>query len=388
MARVWVAEHIALAREVAIKVISEEALLAPVSRKLFEREARATASVDSPHVVRVLDFDWTDEGFPFLVLELLVGETLEDRIVRCGALTLRETATLVDHLGHAISAAHARGILHRDVKAENVFLVRARDNAIDARLLDFGIALPKSSQPLVHGTVGTIQYMSPEQLIAAEVDERSDVFSMAICVYYALTAQLPFRADSLIEMATSLAHRCPSAVQLRPELPYALDAWFAKGLARNPSARFQSVDEATAAFRDVLDRCTPIALEVDTTNEIVVAGLPKNGVTRWMALGAFVALAAIAATHRDRVASNVWWARASMASTAARLGAEQAVTVERLPDAISTQPRVQTAHAEVDVNVVAPRCTPRARPIETPVDASDAPPATSVSEDTGFGQRE
>ena len=96
MGRVWVAEHVGLAREVAVKVLTDEAPLTPVTRDLFQREARATARVECPHVVRVLDFDFTDDGFPFLVLERLVGETLAERVLRAGALSPSDTARLVD----------------------------------------------------------------------------------------------------------------------------------------------------------------------------------------------------------------------------------------------------------------------------------------------------
>ena len=107
--------------------------------ELFHREARATAKVDSPHVVRVLDFDVTDQGWPFLVLELLVGETLEERVQRMGALPLDDVREMLEQTCHALSAAHGCGILHRDIKAENLFLQAGR--RVDVKLLDFGIAL-------------------------------------------------------------------------------------------------------------------------------------------------------------------------------------------------------------------------------------------------------
>jgi eukaryotic-like serine/threonine-protein kinase len=386
MARVWIAEHVALARRVAIKVISEEALMTPITRQLFEREAQATARVESPHVVRVLDFDFTDEGFPFLVLELLVGETLEERIQRLGPLTVRQTATLVDHIGHAASAAHACGIVHRDIKAENIFLVCTRDGSLDARLLDFGVATSKTSAPLVHGTVGTIQYMSPEQLVAGEVDERSDIFALAICVYYALTARLPFDAETPLEMARSLTHRCKSVLELRPALPLALDAWFARALARDPEERFQSTNAACGAFAESLDRRTPMNVEIDVTDDAVLpAGVPRPGRVRWwLAASALLALVAFGTMRLDRLSSGLRMASAFAGTTA--MIDEPPLTIERSADALVTPPRAMTSgQAPREVATSVPTVTRRPR-IAAVVSAP--PPPTPFVDTAGFGDRE
>src|SRR2546423_5655113 len=117
MGRVWVAEQLALDRRVAVKVLSDEVIQSKPALELFHSEARATAKVDSPHVVRVLDFDITEQGFPFLVLELLVGETLEERVQRMGGLPLDDVREMLEQTCHALSAAHGSGILHRDIKA-------------------------------------------------------------------------------------------------------------------------------------------------------------------------------------------------------------------------------------------------------------------------------
>jgi serine/threonine-protein kinase len=332
MARVWVAEHIALAREVAIKVIADEALHTPLARELFEREARATARVESRHVVRVLDFDFTEDGFPFLVLERLVGETLEERITRRGALSLDDARRLLAHIGDAVSAAHACGILHRDIKAENIFLVRTKDGSIDARLLDFGVAMTKSGRPLVVGTVGTAQYMSPEQMKGGAVDERSDVFSLAICVYYALTAMLPFDGESLAEVATALTRLCSSVREARPSLPQWLDAWFVRALARNRDERFSSVTEMCDAFERALarriDRRTPLTLEVDVA-PVVAAGVPRRrSWIGWTAACVAVCVAAVGATHPARVAPLAH--RVASLAMANPVDADEPAKVERV----------------------------------------------------------
>lgn len=400
MARVWAAEHLPLAREVAIKVIADEALRTPVARELFEREARATAAVDSPHVVRVLDFDFTEDGFPFLVLERLVGETLEARIARTGPLPLGEVATLVAQLGQGISAAHRRGILHRDIKAENVFLVRTRDGGIDVRLLDFGVAVSTAGRSLLTGTVGTVPYMSPEQLQARAVDERSNLFSLAVCVYYALTARLPFDASTLVELAVALSRPCPSARELRPELPRALDGWFVQALARDPSARFADADAACDAFAAAVEpppgnRQTPLTVAVDMEEaDLLPAGVPRrHGALRWLGAAATIAVVAWAGTHQERVAR----------------AARQAIAT--LPAAASPAP-LEVADVRRDVRalgIVAPRPPARgitssrsppkaararvahaafARAVDAGADADAPLPGPYEDETRGFGGRE
>src|SRR5690348_16187180 len=153
MGRVWVAEQLALDRKVAVKVLSDEAIQSQAALDLFYREARATARVDNPHVIRVLDFDVTERGWPFLVLELLVGETLEDRVQRSGPMPLDDVREIVEQTHSTLSSAHDCGILHRDIKAENLFLQRSAGKRIDVKLLDFGIALFKTSAHGAHQTV-------------------------------------------------------------------------------------------------------------------------------------------------------------------------------------------------------------------------------------------
>src|SRR5439155_1343231 len=165
------------------KVLSDEGIQSKPALELFHREARATPKVDSPHVVRVLDFDVTEQGIPFLVLELLVGETLEERVLRTSALPLDDARAILEQTCHALSAAHGCGILHRDIKAENLFLQAG--SRVDVKLLDFGIALVKNSSgdaPTQMGPIGTPQYMSPEQMLGQNVDERSDLFALGVCV--------------------------------------------------------------------------------------------------------------------------------------------------------------------------------------------------------------
>ncbi len=272
MGTVWIADHLHLERQVAIKVISHRVISDPTVRQRFETEARATAKVESPHVVQVLDFDYTEAGQPFLVLELLVGETLEQRLTREGVLSLAEARELMKQSTHALAEAHRAGILHRDIKADNLFVV-ARDDLF-VKLLDFGIAISRdragmSDSAVDHAElspIGTPLYMSPEQTLAlGTVDERSDLYSLAVCMYYALTGDFPFCADSLAVLAFAQQREdftLPSVH--RPELGAPIDAFFLRAFSFHPEDRFSSAEKMFEAFERACERRSEVASHVPT----------------------------------------------------------------------------------------------------------------------------
>jgi serine/threonine-protein kinase len=284
MGRVWIAEQIALERRVAIKVLTEEIIQSAHCLELFHREARSTARVDHPHVVRVLDFDVMDDGVPFLVLELLVGETLEEHVLRSGPLDGDEALELMRQTCDALGFAHECGILHRDIKAANLFL-QQRSRGMDVKLLDFGIALRKSAgRPA--SIAGTPKYMSPEQLSGAILDERCDLFSLAVAMHYALTGQFPFPGDTAAEVAFAHGGDAPPITKLRPGLPPALDAWFARALAIDPDARFMSASEMLETFEDALTSHEHVAVAVS-------APPPARSRTGWAKAGALAAMVTV-----------------------------------------------------------------------------------------------
>jgi serine/threonine protein kinase len=307
MGRVWVAEQIPLERKVAVKVLSDEAIHSRAALELFEREARATARVDSRHVVRVLDFDVTDEGCPFLVLELLVGETLEERVQRAGGVPLDDVREIVEQTCDALRAAHDCGILHRDIKAENLFLQRSLGRRVDVKLLDFGIALFKTGARGARQSVavGTPQYMSPEQMLAVEVDERADLFSLGVCAYYALTGKFPYAGGSVAEIGCALSRGTFVApTMLRPGLPAELDAWFDRALAVEVERRFESAEEMAAALARAVTPPIPssrpsgtsnVSLDVDVSD--LHEGWPRSV---WKAMGTIAALVCVlVAVHSE-----------------------------------------------------------------------------------------
>jgi serine/threonine-protein kinase len=253
MGSVWIAEHLVLGTEVAVKFMSGPWAAVPSARSRFLREARMTANIDSPHVVRVLDCRHDEADEPYIVLELLHGENLEQRVRRNGPLSVFEVVEIVAQTCEALAATHDANIVHRDLKPENVFLVTGPTTFV--KLLDYGVAKPMKKDECLDVDslpAGTPQYMSPEHMFEPDTtDARSDLFSLAAVAYYALTRRTPFDAESIeglyfaIDGGTFVR---PS--ELRPELPPALDRWFEKALAHDPENRFASARQMADALYD------------------------------------------------------------------------------------------------------------------------------------------
>lgn len=253
MGSVWIAEHLVLGTEVAVKFMSGPWAAVPSARARFLREARMTANIDSPHVVRVLDCRHDEADEPYIVLELLHGENLEQRVRRHGPLSVFEVVEIVAQTCEALASTHEAGIIHRDLKPENVFLVSGPTTFV--KLLDYGVAKPMKKVDCLDVDslpAGTPQYMSPEHMFEPDTtDARSDLFSLAAVAYFALTRRTPFDAESIeglyfaIDGGTFVR---PS--ELRSELPPALDRWFEKALAHDPEKRFASARQMADALYD------------------------------------------------------------------------------------------------------------------------------------------
>jgi serine/threonine-protein kinase len=255
MGSVWAAEHMVLGTAVAVKFMAGPWASVPCARARFLREARMTANIDSPHVVRVLDCRHDEGDEPYLVLELLHGENVEQRVRQHGPLGIFEVVEIVAQTCEALAATHDAGIVHRDLKPENVFLVAGSTTFV--KLLDYGVAKPLKSDECLEvdrEPAGTPRYMSPEHLFEpSTTDARSDLFSLAAVAYFALTQRTPFDADSIEGLYFAIdggTFDRPSA--LRPELPVALDRWFEKALAHDPCDRFRDARRMANALYDAM----------------------------------------------------------------------------------------------------------------------------------------
>ncbi|MCA9623235.1 MAG: serine/threonine protein kinase, partial [Myxococcales bacterium] len=260
MGTVWLARHLALDIDVAVKVLKHFDRDAEEIETRFAMEARAVARIDSPHVVRVLDHG-CHAGFPYMVMERLVGESMAERLEREGWLEIEDVVEVICGVAKALDRAHALGVVHRDVKPENIFL--CADGTV--KLIDFGVAktstlgAPGLTSPGV--MIGTPEYMSREQVVSSSgVTAASDLWSLAVVAYEALTGDVPFTGESLGLICVAICSgRHVPPTQLRKGLPEALDAWFASIFAPRASMPFTSAAELAQGFRATLlaDRYAP-----------------------------------------------------------------------------------------------------------------------------------
>ncbi|MGE0396868.1 MAG: serine/threonine-protein kinase [Kofleriaceae bacterium] len=252
---VYKAEHVLLGRVVAIKVLHEEFGVSSEAALRFEREARAANLIRHHNVVDIFDFGRLPSGQPYFVMELLAGRDLHTKIEEEGRLALHDVVALVEPLCSAVAAAHAANIIHRDIKASNVFL-HDRGDATRVVLLDFGVAKMldpmETSLTTSRQAIGTPACMSPEQIVGDPVDGRTDVYGLAALCFHALTGAPPF-ADPAITMAhhMHLHARRPRASEYA-SVPPGIDDVIIRGMSRSPDDRFPDV----LAFLDALRTAT------------------------------------------------------------------------------------------------------------------------------------
>jgi serine/threonine protein kinase/CheY-like chemotaxis protein len=252
MASIWLGTHLALGINVAIKFMKPGIAEEP-DYASFEREARAAAQLRNEHIVHIYDHGVTADGMPYLVMEYLAGESLGERIDRVGPLPALEVADYVEQTAKALTEAHNRLIIHRDVKPENIILMEDKDRPYGlAKLVDFGLAKPKTTETTEGGMIsGTPSYMSPEHLRAmAPPNPGLDMWALAATAFTALTATVPFDGETLPDIMRAICGTPPPVPSARnPVLTAAIDAWFARACAKDPTKRFGSPAELAAAFK-------------------------------------------------------------------------------------------------------------------------------------------
>ena len=253
MGEVYRARDLRLDREVAIKVMAEHVAADPEMRRRFETEAKAVAALSHPGILSIYELVIV-EGIPVAVMELLEGETLRQRLRR-GALEWREAVRIAAKVAEGLAAAHAKGVVHRDLKPDNVFLTSAGL----VKILDFGLALQRldpaatiaqTAQGVILGTFG---YMSPEQVLGERVDGRSDVFATGCVLYEMLTGRPLFSGSTPQEIVAGVMHERTGEIgEFDPGAPAELRAIVARAIARDPARRFQSAQDLAMALGSLL----------------------------------------------------------------------------------------------------------------------------------------
>lgn len=254
MGAVFRAENLRIGKAVALKVLHRGYAAGSESERRFLREARVAGSLGHPNIVEVFDLGHTADGKPFQVMELLEGQTLGARIRHEGPLPEREALDTAEQVLSALEAAHDRGVVHRDLKPDNVFLAERGDQTI-AKLLDFGVSKSLGEHTLsltITGVVvGTPYYLAPEQARGErDVDHRVDLWAMGVSLYEALTGVLPFNAKSYEQLLTKILSTRPAPPSLfQPRLTPEVEAVILRALSPDRSARFTSASEMLSALR-------------------------------------------------------------------------------------------------------------------------------------------
>jgi hypothetical protein len=294
MGAVWVADDAVLGRQVAVKLLSEALAGDGLAAERLRREARAAAGLEHPGIARVLDLG-EDGGRPYLVMELLHGQSLAQRLARAGPLPPAEAARVVAAAAEALQVAHRAGIVHRDVKPGNVFLTLDGE----VKLLDFGIASAANQAALTGGDlIGTAAYLAPERMLGHDATPASDVYALGVVLYELLAGRPPFTADSGTALAMAHLHARPAPLRdAAPGVPPALAAACEQALAKDPAARPPSA----AAFARLL-RSTPASTPPATAPRPPAAAPapPPNAAStrRLPAAGAVAGTRTPAATRR------------------------------------------------------------------------------------------
>ncbi len=262
---------------VAVKVLDPTLAGDPKMVTSFLAEARNTATLRHPSIIRINDVDQTEEGWAYLVMEWLDGRTLFDELKDHGSLSIERASKLLDQICGAVEHAHSKSVIHRDLKPGNIMLVSDEHEEETIRILDFGIAKVLDATLGTNTQVaGTYYYTSPEQLTkGAAIDRRADIYSLGIVLYQMLTGEKPFDADSMPEMIKLHCEASPRPLrEVKPEIPQAIEDVVLKALAKKPADRYQSATELARAFRSAanIQPATLIVECADAADQSRLAG--------------------------------------------------------------------------------------------------------------------
>ncbi len=255
MGSVYVGQHVTLGKRVALKVLKQEMCYDKTIVERFLREAKATSSIEHENVVDILDFGHTPTGSAFFVMEFLRGQELTQLMEQLGRISWYRAKPILLQICHGLGAAHDNGIIHRDMKPGNVFLINRGGKSDFVKILDFGIAKVEDEAALTRAGMvfGTAAYMAPEQATASALDGRADMYALACMAYEMLTGRLPFDATHPVKMLNChIREPAPSMRMRTPEanVPEAVDNVLLKALAKRPDERFEDM----YAFADALEK--------------------------------------------------------------------------------------------------------------------------------------
>jgi hypothetical protein len=321
MGIVYLARELRLERRVAIKLLPPERALQPAARERFLREARTAAQLSHPGIVPIFTVHEVSD-FVFFAMAYVDGDTLGRRVRRSGPLTVDAAGRLLEEVARALGYAHDRGVVHRDVKPDNILLELATGRAL---VSDFGIArVGAASSTGPQRVVGTAEFISPEQVLGEHVGPRSDLYSLGVVGFFALSGQLPFTGrDDMAVLARHVSDPAPPLASVAPGVPPRLAAVIDRCLAKNPEARFSSGEALADAVGAALDRRTAVPVRAFVTEARQLS-------TTALLYGAFSGIALPLLTLRVLGPGDLRGRAASLAAAAVIAGLPVAVMVARV----------------------------------------------------------
>ncbi len=412
MGTVYLAEHILLGRQAAIKTLLPTLSIHPEIVERFFNEARATSAIADPGVVQVFDFGYHVDGTAYIVMELLEGEALADRMERLGAMPQVDALKIARQIACALEAAHKHGIVHRDLKPENIYLVHDGEaqGGERTKILDFGICKLEGDEKLTQSgtTLGTPVYMSPEQCRGSGgVDQRSDIYALGCVLFHMLTAHTPFECEGVGEyIVAHLQQEPPAASSLVPGLHALVDVLLIRCLAKEPAERFQSMHELQDAIGQIMSKLsspglapaippgTPVLSQGFRSDNDVEVGAPaKVSGGEWFIEDATRAstTASLAGEPMAVPLTSSRLRRAALAAimigavvtglfaTRAALGTEDANASPEVPPMTSP---TATAPVEQPTTVSAPEVVPALPAVVEPAPVTEPTPSATIAEAT------
>lgn len=389
MGSVWRAEHTELKNQVAIKLLDGAIASNPEMIARFLREARAAASLQNRHVIRIFDHG-VEDGDAFMVMELLEGETIGERLERLGTMSVDDTIKFMCQVMRAMGSAHDAGIIHRDLKPDNIFITSDDDGEF-AKVLDFGVAKVANDLGATNGVktqtgmmLGTPFYMSPEQAKAKKVDARTDVWALAVITYECLTGKRPFTGDSFADLVLTLCNAPIPLPSSTTSVPMGFDEWFVRGTQRDVDRRFADTRTMAAELLHLAN--SPMTGARFTSAQAPSA--QKSGSRMSLTTGQSASVGVDRRTIPTSSSHNGIWYGATAALVLATAGLGVYVwkqdQVSRSSQAGS--PDQQSTHDEMAEAVPSPEPAPRAvedKQLPTGLDVRDKKPKTIENVDEG-----
>jgi serine/threonine-protein kinase len=247
---VYLAQRLLMGDKVALKLLRSSYVRDPDTARRFHLEAVTTASIKHPNVITIHDFDFTDNGTPYIVMELLKGETLLGEQQRVGRIPTRRAIQILTPICAALNVAHSRGIIHRDLKPANIVLHKTSDSSEVMKLIDFGIAKQQTEgdfddmKTLPGLVVGTPAYMSPERCMEEPYDLRTDIYNLGLIFYEIVAGHHPFQAKTMMAMmANQISNMPPPLHKIAPDVSTAVEEVIFKALAKSPNDRHSTAQE-------------------------------------------------------------------------------------------------------------------------------------------------